>query len=88
MASEAVERLFSFLTRERNRRGFDTFIVAGGETSGAVSASLETRAFHIGPEIAPGVSWIRGVDHALSLALKSGNFGDNRFFFKAQELMG
>lgn len=60
------------------------FIVAGGETSGVVTQSLAVKGFHIGPQIAPGVPWVKSVEGELSLALKSGNFGDENFFAKAQ----
>ncbi|WP_412841921.1 nucleotide-binding domain containing protein [Aeromonas dhakensis] len=39
----------------------------------------------MGPQIAPGVPWVRATDAPLSLALKSGNFGDETFFSRAQE---
>ena len=86
-ASRSVEDLFTRLTRRLDAMGFDRFIVAGGETSGSVSGALPARAFRLGPEIAPGVPWIRGVDHPYCQALKSGNFGDENFFAKAQEMM-
>jgi len=81
----AVERFFASLAVKLRRAGFDHFIVAGGETSGSVVKSLGVKAFHIGPQIAPGVPWVRAVDSPISLALKSGNFGDEDFFIKAQE---
>lgn len=45
------------------------------------------KALRIGPEIAPGVPWTRSHDSGpeIALALKSGNFGDDRFFLKAFE---
>lgn len=86
-ASLAVEDLFTRLTRRLNDLGFNRFIVAGGETSGSVSGALPAKAFRLGPEIAPGVPWIRGVDLPYCQALKSGNFGDETFFTRAQDLM-
>lgn len=83
-SSEAVENLFAAVTRELKRRGWQRFIVAGGETSGVVAQSLNVTAFHIGPSISPGVPWVRDIDQPLSLALKSGNFGDEQFFRRAQ----
>jgi uncharacterized protein YgbK (DUF1537 family) len=57
---------------------------SGGETSGAVMASLRVRSLRIGPEIAPGVPWtVTEGESRLCLALKSGNFGDDDFFEKA-----
>ena len=60
------------------------FVVAGGETAGAVVAALGVTALAIGREIAPGVPWTRALDgRPLWLALKSGNFGDDDFFARA-----
>ncbi|EFH12403.1 YgbK domain protein [Pseudoroseomonas cervicalis ATCC 49957] len=87
-ASEAVERVFGALAQRLRDAGFDQFIVAGGETSGVVTQSLGIRGFHIGPQIAPGVPWVRAVEAPISLALKSGNFGAERFFFDAQDIAG
>ena len=84
-SSAAVEELFALVTRELKARGWQRFIVAGGETSGVVAQSLEVTAFHIGPTISPGVPWVRDIHQPLSLALKSGNFGDEQFFRRAQE---
>lgn len=83
-SSEAVEHLFGTLARLLQQQGVQRFIVAGGETSGMVAQSLGIRAFHIGPAISPGVPWGKSTDHAISLALKSGNFGDENFFARAQ----
>ncbi|MXP48600.1 hypothetical protein FD733_01165 [Pantoea sp. Eser] len=49
-----------------------------------VAQSLGVTAFHIGPTISPGVPWVRDIQQPLSLALKSGNFGDEDFFRRAQ----
>ncbi|CAK7050959.1 MAG: 3-oxo-tetronate kinase [Desulfovibrio sp.] len=84
-SGRAVEDTFAALAALLQKQGVDHFIVAGGETSGAVVKALRIRAFHIGPQIAPGVPWVRAVDQPVSLALKSGNFGDETFFTKAQE---
>ncbi|PKH20503.1 hypothetical protein CIG19_17890 [Enterobacterales bacterium CwR94] len=84
-SSEAVEALFSAVVRELKARGYQRFIVAGGETSGVVAQTLGIHAFHIGPVIAPGVPWVRATDQPVSLALKSGNFGNEDFFAHAQE---
>ena len=84
-SSQAVEKFFSQLAHQLQEAGVRNFIVAGGETSGTVTQSLGVQGFHIGPQIAPGVPWIKSLDGSLSLALKSGNFGDERFFVKAQE---
>lgn len=85
-SSHAVEQFFSKLAIKLQQHGVKNFIVAGGETSGVVTQSLAVTGFHIGPQIAPGVPWVKAVDGELSLALKSGNFGDEHFFAKAQSL--
>lgn len=84
-ASQAVEALFAALSRHLLCAGVTKFIVAGGETSGVVTQSLGVSGFHIGPAISPGVPWVRAVDQPISLALKSGNFGDEAFFTRAQK---
>ena len=64
--------------------GTRKFVVAGGETSGAVVKRLGIHALRIGPTIDPGVPWTSstGTD-PVALALKSGNFGTVDFFEKA-----
>ncbi|WP_347917373.1 3-oxo-tetronate kinase [Paracoccus marcusii] len=85
-ASEAVERTFAAAAARLAEGGITRFIVAGGETSGSVTQALKVTGFAIGPQIAPGVPWVRAVDKPLSLALKSGNFGAETFFTDAQEV--
>ncbi|AML59363.1 hypothetical protein AXX16_3672 [Serratia rubidaea] len=84
IASQAVEALFAALVQLLHQAGFRRFIVAGGETSGVVTQALAIRGFHIGPCISPGVPWVRAIEQPVSLALKSGNFGDENFFARAQ----
>ncbi len=86
-ASQAVEQTFYDLAIKLKDNGVKNFIVAGGETSGSVTQALNVKAFYIGPQIAPGVPWVRSLDDDLSLALKSGNFGDEQFFFKSQDFI-
>ncbi|MGV2103125.1 3-oxo-tetronate kinase [Rhizobium sp. 21-4511-3d] len=70
------------------QRGFRQFIIAGGETSGAVIQSLGVTMLEIGPEIDPGVPWTRSITGPdLVLALKSGNFGAPDFFLKSWALL-
>ncbi|WP_225086458.1 3-oxo-tetronate kinase [Pectobacterium colocasium] len=84
-SSQAVEKLFAAVARQLQQEGFQRFIIAGGETSSIVVQTLGIHAFHIGPSISPGVPWVRSTTHPLSLALKSGNFGDEDFFARAQK---
>ncbi len=83
-AATLVEDAFREIAKALAAAGVQAFIVAGGETSGAVVDALGVRALAIGPEIDPGVPWTRAVGGApLWLALKSGNFGGEDFFAKA-----
>ncbi len=83
-----VEQAFRAIARGLAARGVRRFVVAGGETSGAVVEALGVRALAIGPEIAPGVPWTAAVGGAsYLLALKSGNFGEPDFFLKAFEVL-
>jgi len=81
----AIEKVFGALAVRLRDAGVANFIVAGGETSGMVVQKLGLSAFHIGPQIDPGVPWVKAVGQAVHLALKSGNFGSDDFFAKAQE---
>jgi uncharacterized protein YgbK (DUF1537 family) len=68
--------------------GVTRLIVAGGETSGAVTDRLAIPAFLIGPEIAPGVPMLRTLGgKPMLLVLKSGNFGGPDFFTRALSMM-
>ena len=83
-AATLVEDAFRRIARALADAGVRAFVVAGGETSGAVVDTLGARALAIGPEIDPGVPWTRAVGgEPLWLALKSGNFGGPDFFSKA-----
>lgn len=84
-ASAAVEETFARLATDLLGRGVNTFIVAGGETSGTVVKQLDVQTLEIGKSIAPGVPWVRDPQRGLMLALKSGNFGNEDFFVTAQE---
>ena len=83
-AGEIVENLLARVGRSLFERGFTRFLIAGGETSGAVVSALGVGALRIGPEIDPGVPWTRSIGAPdVALALKSGNFGAPDFFLKA-----
>ena len=87
-AAGVVEYAFRTLARQLAKAGAGTFVVAGGETSGAVIAALEIKGLAIGPEIAPGVPWTVATDgEPIRLALKSGNFGQTDFFSRALEML-
>ncbi len=87
-AGTLVEQMFAKIARAAATLGVTQFIVAGGETSGAVVQALGIKALRIGPPIAPGVPVTQALgDKPLLLALKSGNFGDRDFFAKALAMM-
>ncbi|WP_237387972.1 3-oxo-tetronate kinase [Xenorhabdus sp. Sc-CR9] len=79
-ASNAVEQVFAEVVSKLSRNGFNTFIVAGGETSSRVVQSLGIQQLSIGAPIAPGVPWVHCLHTDYWLALKSGNFGSRNFF--------
>ncbi|PWT86259.1 MAG: hypothetical protein C5B58_01680 [Acidobacteria bacterium] len=83
------ERFLSSLALRFADNGYSQFIVAGGETSGAVVKALGVDYLQIGPEIAPGVPWTlaTGPKRSIALALKSGNFGSEKFFVDAWQLL-
>ena len=85
VAEDAIESLFGFLAGELFLSGVKNYISAGGETSGKIVQSLGIGAFHIGVQIDPGVPWVKAVGQDVYLALKSGNFGTDDFFTKAQK---
>lgn len=80
------EAFFAAVARGLVERGITRLITAGGETSGAVVEGLALRELAIGPEIDPGVPSLRASD-GLTLALKSGNFGSEDFFGKAEAIL-
>jgi uncharacterized protein YgbK (DUF1537 family) len=87
-AASLVEAAFRTIAVTLAANGVRAFVVAGGETAGAVVEALGVRALAIGPEIDPGVPWTRAVGgEPFWLALKSGNFGGPDFFAKATAVL-
>lgn len=83
-AGELVERAMGTLARGLLHQHVTRFVVAGGETAGAVVAALGLKGLRIGPEIDPGVPWTFSLEpRKIALALKSGNFGAVDFFSRA-----
>ena len=83
-AGKLVEDALAAIAREAKARGVRKFVVAGGETSGAVVQALNVRSLRIGAQIDPGVPATATTGaQPLALALKSGNFGSVDFFEKA-----
>ena len=86
-AGRLVEEALAKLALAARNAGRRRFVVAGGETSGAVTKALGVTRLDIGAEIAPGVPWTFSDSggNAIALALKSGNFGGPGFFAEALE---
>lgn len=89
-AGEIVERALAACAVAARDAGARRFVVAGGETSGAVAQALGVERLDIGEEIAPGVPWCfaRSAGEDIAIALKSGNFGAETFFADALEKLG
>ena len=88
---EKIEHCMAHIASGLIVQGVRRFVVAGGETSGAVVNSLGVQSLKIGAAIDPGVPWTAGrvsapllsSPESILLALKSGNFGSEDFFSKA-----
>jgi uncharacterized protein YgbK (DUF1537 family) len=85
-AGEIIESALTMVAQALAKTGVRKFVIAGGETSGAIVKALGMSQMQIGPEIAPGVPWCVGLgEPPVLLALKSGNFGSVDFFHEALE---
>ena len=85
-AGEIIELALTMVAQALAKTGVRKFVIAGGETSGAIVKALGMSQMQIGPEIAPGVPWCVGLgEPPVLLALKSGNFGSVDFFHEALE---
>jgi 3-dehydrotetronate 4-kinase len=84
-AGEIVEEALAACAVAARDQGVRRFVVAGGETSGAVTKALGVTRLDIGAEIAPGVPWCfsESGGHNIAITLKSGNFGAVTFFSDA-----
>lgn len=79
-----LENTMSRIAAQLVREGYRHIIVAGGETSGAVTQMLGFHSFRIGKSVAPGVPMMVPVENKdIRLVLKSGNFGQPDFFERA-----
>jgi uncharacterized protein YgbK (DUF1537 family) len=87
-AGALVEEALAAIARGLAANGVRRFVIAGGETAGAVVQALGVTGLRIGRQIDPGVPWTASLprslgEPALALALKSGNFGAADFFTRA-----
>lgn len=87
-SAHLVERTLASVAKRLLSAGTRKFLVAGGETSGAVAAALGATEFEIGPEIDPGVPWmVTTAAPPMCVAFKSGNFGGPDFFERALDML-
>ncbi len=84
-AGHLVEQALAVCAVAARDQGIRRFVVAGGETSGAVAKALGIAQMNIGPEIAAGVPWCAAISggYPIAITLKSGNFGKDSFFADA-----
>ena len=86
--ADLIEKTISKTAYELVKKGYGRIVVAGGETSGAVTKALGYDSFKIGESIAPGVPIMIPIPNdRIQLALKSGNFGQPDFFERALKMM-
>lgn len=87
-ASELLETALGQIAVGLRARGVRRFVIAGGETSGAVVTALGVDGGLVGDEVAPGVPWIHTLDETpVSLLLKSGNFGETSLLTDATAMV-
>lgn len=85
----ALSELAAFAVHELR---YSHLLVAGGETSGAVTSRLNISRLRIGVQAAPGVPWAVAASTAgderrtVAVLLKSGNFGGRTLFTDAWEV--
>ena len=85
--SSLLEEACAQLAERAVHQGFRRLIIAGGETSGAVTRKLGLDSYQIGESVAPGIPvMVPPQLPELRLVLKSGNFGQEDFFERALEM--
>jgi uncharacterized protein YgbK (DUF1537 family) len=81
---EHLESVLGALAVDAASTGTRRFVVAGGETSGAVVSALGVRQVLVEDELEAGVPWCTTAgSRPLRLMLKSGNFGSRRLLVEA-----
>ncbi|MCC8026090.1 MAG: four-carbon acid sugar kinase family protein [Clostridium sp.] len=85
--AKMLEETAASLAELAVNHGICRVIVAGGETSGAVTRRLGFCSFEIGGSAAPGVPIMMPAENPdIRLVLKSGNFGQEDFFQKVLDM--
>jgi uncharacterized protein YgbK (DUF1537 family) len=88
-AGHLIEKALAGIAAALYADGVRRYVIAGGETAGAVVAALGVRALRIGTQIDPGVPATVSIGETpIAMALKSGNFGSVDFFAKALRQLG
>lgn len=87
--SESLENTMAELAEKALNNGYSRIIVAGGETSGAITKKLGFNSYIVGKSVDPGVPIMTPTENRnVRLVLKSGNFGAVDFFEKAVKMSG
>lgn len=82
--AQHLEHVLGALAVHAASAGTRRFVVAGGETSGAVVSALGIHHVLVEEELEAGVPWCTTEgDRPLHLLLKSGNFGSRRLLVEA-----
>ena len=82
--AEHLEHVLGALAVHAAAAGTRRFVVAGGETSGAVVSALGIQHVLVEDELEVGVPWCTTVgSRPMRLLLKSGNFGSSRLLVEA-----
>lgn len=83
-----LEETMANLAKQAVDYGYKKIIVAGGETSGAVTQMLDYQSYEVGECVAPGVPVMFPLKHPdIRLVLKSGNFGQVEFFIDSINML-
>lgn len=83
LIAEQMEETMGRIARGLCSQGVRQFVVAGGETSGAVARALGATVFDVGPEIEPGIPVVVDQRTGLRMVFKSGSFGSEKFLVSA-----
>jgi uncharacterized protein YgbK (DUF1537 family) len=84
-AGKIIEKSMAILALDAFSLGIRRYVIAGGETSGAIINALKVNKLILGPEICSGVPWtfVKKENDSIAVCLKSGNFGEANFFSEA-----
>lgn len=86
-AARRVETFFSELGPRLTSHGYTRILVAGGETSAALTAALGVSTLVVTTPISTGLAWCVSREPCVALALKSGNFGAPDLFTRAHDIL-